>query len=244
MSHQKVDLVQKIFTVDSKDRTSGSSSSFYVNLDMPRFNAFNKASVLYVDVPKSYYSSDTALTGLIDGSDAFTLATNKFWTASSFTTDLETALNASASAVTFTVTYNLNSDGKLIITGDAGFTIETGSALLAKYMGLVENVTYTHTANVVTSVNIVNMQRYERLFINCSIVSNNNTPQFLTLFPSGTPDLASIGYSTPAVELGSVNLTNNGATSAHFSLVDENGAVVVLNGVNMRLVFTAYNDSD
>jgi hypothetical protein len=238
----RVNLTQKLLTIDSADRTSGSTSSFDVPIDFPRFNAFNKASVVICEVPKSYYGSGAALTGEIDSTDVFTLATDKFWTATTFAADLETALNASASAVTFTVTYS-SVTGKLTIDGDAGFTIETADALLAKYMGIEKDVILTDVVTIVTSTKICNLQRFDTLFVNCSIISNNNSPRLVALFPSGTPDLAFIGYTASDTDLNSVSLTNNGQTSCHIDIVDKNGAAVDLNGLDCRLVLAVWNES-
>ena len=243
MSSQRVNLSQQILTIDSADRTSGSTTSFDVNITMNRNNAFNKASIIICEIPKAYYASDVALSGLIDGTDAFTLPTGKFWNASTFTVDLATALNASASTVVFTVTYDLNDDAKLIITGDGAYTLFTTDDLLSKYMGIESGVIYTADGSfIVNSTKIVNMQRYDSLFVNCSIISNNNSPRLLALFPSQTPDLAFIGYTAHDMDLGSVNLTNNGSTSVHIDVVDKNGTVINLNGMNTRLVLTVYNE--
>jgi hypothetical protein len=242
---QRVNLTQKILTIDSSERTSGTGSSFDVNIDMPRFNAFNKASVVICEVPKAWYASDTAMTGLIDGTDTYTMATGEFWTAATFATALATAMNA-ASAKTFTTAYS-SVTGKITITGSAAFTHITSDALLAKYLGIEVGVTQDSadfTGDITTSTKLVNMQRYDSIHVNCSIISNNNSPRLLTMFPSQTPDLSMIGYTSPAMDLGSVNLTNNGSTSVHIDVVDSSGSVIDLNGMNVRLVLSCYNESD
>jgi len=245
MNNQKVSLVQKVITLDSAERTSGTGSSFNVGVDIPRFNAFNKVSVIMLEVPKGYYAqdADAPLTGFVDDTDAFTMLpfAGKFWDADTFAVDLKTALET-ASAKTFTVTYSAIT-GKLTITGSADFTFKTSNETLGKYMGIpYDNVEIASAASVLTSTNIVNMQRYDSLYVNCSIIANNGNPRLLTLFPSQTPDLAYIGYTAPDMDLGAVILSNNGTDNAHVTLVDKNNKAVNLNGLNMRLVLTMWNE--
>ena len=242
----RVNLTQKILTIDSADRTGGTSSSFDVNIDMPRFNAFNKASVVMCEIPKAYYAADAALTGEVNGFVfSIPVATMQtFMTASTFGTALQTALDASGSGLTYTVTYS-SLTGKYTVVASGNIDLDTTNPLLAKYLGIEINTTYPAVLGTTfVSSKIANIQRYDTLFVNCSIISNNNSPRLLTLFPSQTPDLAMIGYTSPAMDLGSVNLTDNGTTSIHVALVDSSGSVVELNGANIRLVLSCYNEQN
>lgn len=234
----RVNLTQKVITIDSSKRMNGTTSSFDVKVDIPRFNAFNKASIVMCEVPKSYYSSSGVMLGQLDGAGSFSITGDKFWTGSLFASDLQAALGAG-----YLVSYSAVT-GKLTINKTGGFTIRIDNALLAKYTGLLQGVVYTSDgSDNVVSVNIVDMQRYGSLFIQSDLIFNNNDNRLVTLFPGGTPDLGFMGYSSPAMELGSVNVSSNTSGIGHFSVVDDTGAEVDLNGVNMRLVISFYNET-
>lgn len=239
--NSRVNLTQKIVTLDSSKRLYGSTSSFSVKGNIPQVNAFNRASVIMCQVPKSYYSSDVALTGQINGAGVVTLPTGKFWSASSLAVDLAAAMGAPYTVVYDSVT------GKMTIGngGSGAFTFRADDALLAKYLGLVAGVVYASDgSDEIVSVNIVDMQRYGSLFVTCSIIKNNNDNRLVSLFPGGTPNLAFMGYSSPAMDLGSVNVVNSSTDVINVQVVDEDGKEVELNGVNCRVMLTLYNEAD
>lgn len=250
----RVDLTRKILTIDSSDRSYGSGSSFDVNIDMSRFNAFNKASVLMCEVPKSYYHFDSAPTFSITEStgpvtEAVSITAGRFYTASQLAAELKTALDAASvsggNSLTYTVTYS-STTGKFTIAVSAGeTTFLTGSSeLLSKYLGFeVSDTANVTSSSTYTGPNVANMQRYDAIYVNCSFVSNNNSPRLLTLLPSGTPDLSMISYNSQDIDLGSVNLVDNMTNAATFWVVDKNNKPIELNGQNMRLVLTLWNEN-
>lgn len=256
---------QKVISIDSSSRSSGTPSNFDVSVDMPQSNAFNKASCMMAEIPKSYYTlpdqtitanrlriylSSTAigtvLVGAIDGArmhDASTFAAALSTELTVLIATLSCAYDTTLGKIVFTDTA-LDFDIQITQTGAVADWVED---LAAKYTGFNLGTLYSATltggtTHVLIPPNMSNVQRYDALYVTSSVTSNNNDDVLITIYPSKFPNLSLISYTAPDTDSNSVNVTNSNTNNIHFTLRDRYGIPVDLNGVDMRLVVTFYNE--
>jgi hypothetical protein len=244
---------QKIFNIDSSDRTSGSCNTFYHVTDFPRDHEYKRCSILEAEIPKSYYHLDSnASFTLVEAtgsqSTTVTIAGGVIYTGASLVTTLKAALDAASlsGSNNFTYTVALNtSTGKFTITassGDFHFTFNTttsGNKLLSKYLGFDQGDSAESASSILISPNVIDLQRYDVLFIRSSIVNNAGNDIFGRIYVGNTIDLGLIKYTSVDPIRSSVGLNDN-LFNSHFSLTDKNGALIELNGVNWRFNYCVF----
>lgn len=246
---------QKNFTIDSGNRTSGSISNFQHNTDLPREYDYDRLTCITAEIPKSYFmlDSDTTFelneaTGSVD--TTVTIAGGRNYTSSQLESALATALTAAsatgANSFTYTVAFSANT-GKFSITsssGDFTLTFNTTSApntSISKYLGFAEGVvTASSSSSVLSSLNVVNFQRYDVLYIRSNLANNSGNDILAEVWVGSTIDLAMIKYEPNEPTRHSVGFTDNASFNSSFSLTDKNNKLVELNGVNWRFVMSAY----
>ena len=248
---------QRNFSIDSKKRsdTLGSTSNFRHSFDLPRDYDFDRVTCLLCEIPKSYYLLDEAATfqlneatGSVD--TTVSISGGRNYTSSQLESALATALTTAsatgANSFTYTVAFSANT-GKFTITASSGdFTLTFNTTTdanrdVAKYLGFAEGVVSASSASsVLTSLNVVDLQRYDVLYLRSDIAENAGDDLLAEIYVGSSIDLSFINWTTPDAKYHSVGLANPAPTCARFSLTDDNRKVVNLNGVNMRFVVQAF----
>ena len=248
---QRVNLRQKVFSIDSSLRNSGDPlTSFNISVNMPRSNAFNKCSVLMAEIPKSYYHLDansvSSFTLNSNSAHTINIPSGLYYTATTFAAAVKTAIDL-VDASTYTVAYSTTT-GKLTITSDAvvpfvSIVIPSNAYEIAKYLGFAVGSTNTATASVLTSTNMVNMQRYDVLYIHSSLCLNNNDDVLLEIYGNSFSDGNVIAYQSPCVYSNSCSVADSQQNTLRFSLTDRFNKNIELNGIDWRLIISTWNES-
>lgn len=244
---------QKIISLNGKLKTSGTASSPTIIVDMPVYNNFNRCSVIDCEVPKSYYMLDTTnnsfslqeVTGSVD--QPVTLK-NGSYGVNALTTELTTKLNAASvtGGNSYTYVVSFNSDlGIFTFTnngvGEFSFTT-TGNADVSRYLGLIEGVRAS-VANSLVSTEVINLQRYDALFITSNFITNNNDQVLCELWPEKTLDFDSIRLEPNEMDKQSLSIINNSVNTITLNVIDTSNNLIDLNGRDIKLKLLCWQDT-
>lgn len=244
---------KKLFYLNTALRTSGSanSSNFSLKIDIPQEQKFTHACVIEANIPKSYYLIQTGhntfvLSELGVQSTVTILPGN--YSASSFAYNLAAALNtASTHTWVYTVSLPISPSpltGKYTYTvvgsGQPSFIFTTD---LYEQLGFNANSTNTFAAGNLTSRNCIRMQSEDALYLHSDIAYDGILQEIYT---NGVPDGGIINYSCIEHGLMEKQIATGGGNLYSFSLTDEFGTVIDLNGLNwnMTLAVFAYPDKE
>ena len=249
---------QKVILVDSAERNQGTSSSFTVpikNFPYSYAQEYNRVSVLEVEIPKSYYLFDKdeyylrlqETTSALDVQIQFP-AGGRNYSLTEMATELQTLFNA-ASALTYIISFNAES-GRFQFSNNDGatgeFTITVSDPLFAKYLGF--NVAESKVSglggsiNIIRSVNVVNLQRTGTIRVESNMCLNENDQRLINLFAGNTPDFGLISFIAEDSYRNSRTLTKKQDNNFQFSLRDDTGAELSLNGVDWRMRLVLYRE--
>lgn len=255
---------QKAVQVNSTSRVNGSSTNFSQNVKIPSSNnqCFNKASLLKADIPKGWYMVEAGESVSFNYTDgAGTRAGSLFtspaefgdqernYTATELASHLASRLDQASlagSGNTHTVVFD-TSRGKFRIDSDiTSFTIAFTDTLPAtqrakKYLGM--NDTQTSTGLTLSSPNRANLQRYDVIQLHTSLVDNAGDDILAELYFNGTSNSDVLEWTTPDAWLYAKGMSNNRTNQVNFSLTDENGKPVNLNGLEWRASIVLYDDT-
>lgn len=244
---------RRAFYIDSRMRINqnDSHSDFTYQIELPKGEVFDRVVVLSAKIPKSYYLVQ-------NGYNTFTLqelTTNTIVTVpvgcyslTSFKTVIQNLLNSSSAygwtyalstpntssnpstgLITFTVTNN---------TGQPSFIFTSSS--LCEQFGFEKSSTNTFVNSSLTSIDVVNFQLEDTLFIHSDISTNGQDDILQEVFTSGSSDFASIKYQCTEIEGYSKVLNTSTSNVFHFKLTDEAGQLIELNGGNLVIVILVY----
>lgn len=241
---------------ENRDSNSASPSNFKYTINLPRNNNFKKVAVLQCEFPKSYYMLDTSNTPSLDFTVTYdpagtpvvfacSITGNRVYTADQLATELQTQLNAdNGTGDVYTVTFS-DTTGKFTFTNDTGdfnfvFTSAGGDTSLAKYLGFDLGTTYTSIGFSLTSANVVNLQRYNSLYLRSNIVDegrNGNVLQEMFMRNIADFDLLSINNAHALNWKKCVQMDDQ---TYDFVITDKDNKAVELNGghVCLSLLFS------
>ena len=256
-ANSNVAYEQRNFSIDSQKRsdTLGSISDFRHATAFPRDYDYDRVTCLQAEIPKAYYmlDADVSLAVVEDTGPTTitaTLAGGRNYTVTELTAALKASLDAASitggNSFTYTVAFSA-ATGKFTITissGDFDFSMNQTSddfTAFAKYLGFpISAGAYSSTSSVLVSPQMVNLQRHDVLYIRSDMANNGGDDILAEIYVGSTIDLAMIRYITPDAVRHSVGLSDSVSSCSRFSLTDGNGKLVVMNGINWRLVVQAF----
>ena len=237
-------LSKRIFYINSRNRISGTDCDFNINIDMGPNPKFNRICAQTVIIPKSYYLVQA-------GFYTFTLTENKATTitipagnysSSSFIAIIPVLLNLASISLGNTWTYNMffpslsdPGTGKFtfIVTGNAGlqpsFTFYNN---LFEQFGFPKGTT-TFFGDKMISTNIIKFQLEDTIFVHSSLCTNGRD-DILEMVSASGADLSTMTHEAGDIMAASKIITTH-SPSARFSLTDEDGTALDLNGLNWIL---------
>ena len=123
---------KRLVLIDSRDRivSTSNTNEFQVALPLPIPQGRYHVTLSATSIPLTLYNIRTGVNDTIyfnDGTDRTVTLTPSSYTASSLATHIQAQLNASASTITFTVSYNTDTF-KMTIAGDSPFTLQFDNA--------------------------------------------------------------------------------------------------------------------
>lgn len=243
---------KKIFYINSNKRISGTHSNFTYYLDYDfNNNNFDSVVVLQALIPKSYYLVEDN-----DGLNYFTvreLGVNRNifipegnYSRGSFQTTVQSLLTStSINGWVYTISFSS-------LVGKYTYSVTGNSSNQPSFIfnnefyepfGFNKGVTYTFTANTITSVNIVNLNREDSLYLHSDIASDGTDDVLQEIFASSSADFTDIRFQNFNIEAYSKTLTSNSKNIYQFTLTDENDVHIDTNGVNLQITLMLFESN-
>lgn len=238
----------EIFYINSRKRSSGTDSNFAIQIEVPKTIIYDRIALLDCSIPKSYYivRENSYFILSENGNTVQINVTPGNYTRNSFKIILQTLLNTlSPLGYTYTITFpNVNIEGD-----DGKYTFNVSNNLyqpvfiinttLYEQLGFNRNTTYTFVSNKLKSTNVVNFSAEATLCIRSSIVgasANGGNNILQSIYTTQNQEYSYITYTNPDIDKNSKTYNNIGSNLFTFTLTDEDGNEINLNGLN--LVFT------
>ena len=244
-----------VLSFNSKDRISGSNSSFIsAPLDLG-YNQYDSVALVQASIPRSFYNVPTSyrtFTLRELGVDYVVTLTAGSYNKINLATNLATRLTAaSGNGWTYSVTYPSASQPDTFkytfsVTGNTGQPSLIFTDSMFRQLGFEENTTYAFSANSLVSVNCINLAYISRAFIKSNVCINAQDDVLEEILNYGSYPMLSLAYfQQVSFDLNTRNYNPGNTNSWLFSLVDSFDQEIDLNGVpwSFSLVFYKRNDT-
>jgi hypothetical protein len=255
-----------VFYINSAFRISGTDSDFTYFLKIPlgEIESYDNVCVVQAQIPKSYWIVNEPYNTFQLKEDAVTVTITippGNYNRKSFATTISSLLSASSpNTLTYTITYP-NSQSAV----DKGYyTITVINSGLLPISIIFPSVTYAYqflgfnagTTNsftrvgvtstyTLTSKNVIQLIAEDALYIRSDICDNRGTSDVLQDIYSGdNPNFSAVVFQTPSVEACSKKLSSNNKNVYRFTITDEYGVPINLNGVNCLITLMIYKQQD
>lgn len=238
----------QIYYIDSNKRISGSTSQFTYELQIN--TDYDRCVVLQANIPMSYYL-------VRDGLNKFTVNENGVssiitvpkgnYSALSFKNVLAELLNNACDWV-----YSIELPNSLTESNTAKFRYNVSGnthqpififdtvTLLHEQMGFNSGTSYEFSGDTLQSVNVVKFVPEDTLFIHSSLVMDNNNDVLQEIYNNNSVQFSNIAYHCNSPDFYSKPIRDNKSKVYTFSLCDETGNVINLNGLNMMITLLLY----
>lgn len=238
---------RRLFYINSAKRQSGTDGNFNTIVKIPPEEKFTHVCVMEANIPKSYYLVQ-------DGFNTFNLIENGISIIVTLTPG-NYNVNSWCKYLDVTLTtispngwvYNCAYPTGLYGPQTAKFTYAvTGNGMLQpsfqfgsflyEQMGFPANSTVTFVGSTIISTNVVKFQLEDALFIHSDMVGDGDQDILQQIYTNGVPDFGYINYKCLVPEAMVKKLSSTGGNSFRFTLTDENGSQIDLNGQNYNMV--------
>jgi len=235
-----------IIYINSTDRESGNSSNFSINIaSQIRYpNNYDRVTLLGVNIPKSYYlinSTNNTFT-ITENSVVKTITIpNGNYSLSTMVSALQTLITAACSFIYVVSSSTLT--GKITFTvssniGQPYFNFSTNN--LYRVLGFDKSI-YQMSANVLTSVNVVNFQLTNVIRIYCNIAEKN---LLATVLPN-VSDYSSIIFTEYTPTFTSKICTATNISIVQLTLIDAlTSTQLDLNGLDWACKLAIYKENN
>lgn len=236
------------YTINSERKQLGTHSNFLYNIPPGYITGKSFVCVSQASIPKSFYlvteTSKSNQFTLVEGASSHTIIVPVgSYTRKGLAKKLANLLTG-AGAWTYTVTFSSDPDNGLYVftvTGNSSQPsfILTSGAGINKNMGF-NSGTKAFSGDQLTSENVIDLQRETTLFLRSSLVAGlfaeDNILQ--PIFAGGDSSFSRIVFQQHDREANAKVISTSGNNYHQFSLTDEDGNEVNLNG--NAIVFTLW----
>lgn len=248
----------RIVYINSKNRSGGTNEDFTVTLNMSQDETYDRACVLYANIPVSYYliksgQNDFQLKEGIDIVGIVVPPGN--YTVNSFIT-VVTALLNTASPNHWTYSITMNNSYTNVSTGLFNYAVTGNGTLqpmfsfynnLAEQFGFPNPSGRTFTSGTLTGEYVVNFIPESTLYLYSDLIEtkDNNTTNILQEFyGENAITFSNIIYQCRSVEGYSKVIRNSFSNTINFTLLDEHGDIVDLHGQPFFVTLLLYKSND
>ena len=250
----------QIYYINSNLKLSGTTSHFSYTIQIPAGSQYDRVCLLQANIPISYYivaAGQNSFTfreykGTLLSSISITIPVGNY-NVNSFLTIVQTLLNLNTfNAWTYTITFPNSYIG--VQTGKYTFTITSSMGVsdycelvftngLYEQFGFNENSVNRFISGALTSSNIVSFIPESSLYIHSDIV-NNSTGILQEIFHNNAVPLSNAIFQCNDVMGYSKPLRTNQSNAYTFSLVDQHGNGIDLNGLNVVMTLLLFKKDD
>jgi hypothetical protein len=244
---------KQIYYINSHFKNSGSDSDFIYTININNNLDVDSVVLLDCSIPKSFYM-------IQDGTNTFTLVEGSYNTVISVTpgnysrvslkNTIQVLLNDNTQTgfnyiVSYSSTPNYD-DGKFI------FTVSNNSGTqpqfiftnyLYEQLGFNKNTTYTFQSNILTSINVINLQTESTLFLRSNICDNEGSNILQNIISTGNADYSFIIFQNNNINGYSKKLNTKNINSFYFKLTNEDNEIINLNGLNIVFTIMIYKSN-
>ena len=239
------------YYINSEDRVDDGSSAtnFTYTIEIPRGGGYDSVCVLSASIPLSYYliRSPYNTMELREGATTVTITVPEGnYSARSFITDFTLLLNAASPNGWI---YSMSLDAKLAkytysVTGNSGIQpVFILSNHLGDQTGFGLNSTNVFVDDKLVSTDVLNFVSTNCLYLRSDICADKNNV-LQEIFSNNTVPFSYITWYCPDVDLYSKPLVSAANSIFSFSLADEHGTVIDLNGQNIQFTLLLYKKVD
>jgi hypothetical protein len=257
-----------LYYVNSRNRASGTTSNFTVNIEMPggTSETFDSICVIQASIPKSYYLIDTGRnqfnlseTTPMGTSTAVIQIDPGNYTRRSLASYLQVLLNSGSpngfkyvvaipdyvrgpDTGKFLFQVTLGNGNPLPLNQQPYFTFGATSSP-ADQMGFLQNTVHQFVNGQLLSVNICNLQLDEAVYIVCPQISNGNLSVLQEIYAS-SPDFSMMQYdvgNSGGILANRKILTAAFTNSLHFVIMNSDREELNLNGINVCFSILVWN---
>jgi hypothetical protein len=238
--------------VNSRERIAGTDESFTYNMNFPPNVEFTHVVCLNALIPKSYYLIQNGpLENIFQLQENSTTVTISVpignYLLSAFKTTISALLTAnSPNGLTYTMTFPNNSgpnSGKWTFTQNNG-TIQSSIIVNEHFfepLGFFSTSTNAFSGTTLISTCVIKLQSEDRLLIHSNCIDNPTNDDVLVSINSTTNiPFSSIDYECPAPEFYCHKLRSPKNNTYSFTLTDEDGELIQLNGLNLNITLLFY----
>lgn len=242
----------KMFYINGASRLTGTNSNFTHSIQIPSNSEFDRVVILQLCVPASMYvvPANYNTFVLTEGSTSITIAIPPGnYNANSFLIVLKDLLNhSSPNGLTYNITYpnsfNSANTGKFTYTVTGSSTVSfTFSTNLYEQFGFYDNSVNTFVAGALVSANVIKFYQQDCIFIHSDICSNSEQAILQECYFNNT-NLSNMTYMCPDPQAYSKKLNTNKANVYTFSITDEIGREIDLNGLNWGATLLLFKRDD
>jgi hypothetical protein len=238
----------QIYYINSTSRLSGSNSNFSYSIPIPSGSSFDRVTLLQCNIPTSFYivpaSSNTfQLSETSSGVNSLVTITVPpgNYNVTSFQNVLTALLNTASPnqfvySINFPNSFNSGNTGLFTYSFTSGLGTDSFSFILTtgiyEQLGFNANTTVSSVSKTLTSCNVVKFIPEDSLYIHSDIVNDGRTDVLQEIFYNNAVPFSNATYQCQDVAGYSKPLRTNQSNIYTFSITDENGMLMNLNGLN------------
>jgi hypothetical protein len=248
-----------VVSFNSKDRQSGSNSNFVSAPVDIGINKFNAVCLLCASIPKSYYNVPS-------GYNTFTLTEKAVSTTITIPVGsynkinlasvLSTLLTAGSTTLGNNWTYVVSNPSPTVadtfkitftVSGNGAFqpTITMTSISPFRQLGFEQSIVYPFVANVLVSVNAINLAYVLRMFIKSNICNDSTDGVLDEILSVGSFAPQSVlFYQQFNIDVNTRIFNSNNPNSWNFNIVDSFGQEIDFNGIPWAFTLVFYQRND
>lgn len=240
--------------VDSSNRASGTDSDFIYNIALPSDQEFTHVCLLNALIPKSYYLIQRGFNTfqLREGATIITVTVPiGNYILNAFRTTITTLLNnASPNGWVYSVTYPPSSGPD---TGKFTYSVAGNSSqpslifgdVLYEPFGFLPSTVNTFISGSLESVTVIKLQSEDRLIIHTNLVNNPNQDNIIiSINAANIVPFSSVQWINPDGAYRSHRLNGSNCSAASFSLSNERGIPLDLNGLNQNFTLMFFKQDN
>jgi len=244
---------KKIFYISSGDQLTGLNSTFSYSIQTPAdFNKYDRITILQANIPISYYVVQAGFNTFVldeNGSQVTLTVPEGNYNMNSFSIVVLALLNAgSPNGYTYTMTYSNNftqtNTGKYTFTVNNASTISiiVSNTTLHEQFGFQADSTNTFVSQSLVSTNVVKFIPEDTIFIRSPILDEQQDV-VQEIYNSNSIPFSNLTFLNPDPLTYSKKLKSGFNRNLAFSITNEDGVPLYLNGLNILLTVCFYKSN-